>query len=82
LHAHHRHHVPPELAKLAYDDHARAVKALDMMIDLYQIRQEQYDEQGLDDLGRMVAFAREMQPQGMLSGPTVMLTIAIGRLVG
>jgi hypothetical protein len=53
-----------------------------MMIDLYQKRQEQYDEQGLDDLGRMVAFAREMQPQGMLSGPTVMLTIAIGRLVG
>lgn len=83
MHTHHHHnHVPPELAKLANDDVARANKGLDMLIELYRTRQDTYDRQGLNPLMRLLTFAREIQPSGaLLSGPTVMLTIAVQRLV-
>lgn len=82
MHTHHD-HVPPDLASLAYEDLARAHRGLDMLLDLYRERQSSYDERGLSELQRIVAFAREMQPTDIvLSGPVVLLTVALVRMSG
>ena len=81
-HEHHTHHIPPELAKLAYDDLARANTSLDMLIARYRELQGVYDERRLGDLERIAEFARELQPTGIfLSGPVVLLALAVERMV-
>ena len=78
----HKHFVPPELAALVDDDVARANKSLDMLVERYKRQKFVYDMQGMDPRMQLVTFARELQPEGaLLSGQTIMLVIALGRMV-